>query len=210
MFLGGSVGYLSQFVVVPYLVAGFENELVGAFWTGDAATSVIAALVAIVQRPAADSPTFGARAYHAGVGIPVVLASAAAFLYVERAGAGRLAGAPADGEARGRLLDDEDGVELVGAGDVSDAPPPASRCSSLAPDGAPAYWKDALTWQLAAVVFWSQFADWGPPRRAVKSVGRGGGAGGRVAAAPRVPSGETVRGAGVRDTAAARPATRRH
>ena len=52
-FLGGACGYCSQFVCVPYLVSVFENELVGAFLTGDAASSsVIAALIALIQEPA--------------------------------------------------------------------------------------------------------------------------------------------------------------
>ena len=34
-FAAGTVGYLAQFVIVPFLMR-YENHLVGAFWTGDA------------------------------------------------------------------------------------------------------------------------------------------------------------------------------
>lgn len=168
MFLGGSCGYVSQFLCVPYLVGGFENDLVGAFWTGDALTSVFAALVALAQRPA--EPRFGPRVYVAATGFPVILASLAAFYVVETTGAGRLKGA-----GRGAAGDVElatknpllgaarDGDEA--AGDRSPPEPPQKRRKSdvllAPPPRIPAYLREALTWRLALVVFWSQFADWG-------------------------------------------------
>lgn len=133
-FLGGACGYCSQFVCVPYLVSTFENELVGAFLTGDAAASVLAALIALVQEPASRPPRFGLAAYVALAGLPIILASVAACVHIERTGAGRL---PED--ASRRLIESE----------------------ADAPSGVKPFWLEPLTWKLGLVVFWSQFADWG-------------------------------------------------
>ena len=132
-FLGGACGYCSQFVCVPYLVSVFENELVGAFLTGDAASSVIAALIALIQEPASKPPRFGLAAYVSVAGLPIVLCSIMAFVHIERTQAGRL-----PEESSRRLIEGED------------------QQSTIKP-----YYLEPLTWKLGLVVFWSQFADWG-------------------------------------------------
>ena len=186
-FLGGACGYLSQFVCVPYLVGGFENSLVGAFWTGDAFTSVLAAMVALYQRPGADAPRFGLLPYLAATGPPVIAASLVAFAYIERSGAGRLKGAAAASARSTELV--QLAPLLEGGASQSDhkrtprapdaeSPPSSVSQSATADSGADggatrasprraALWWEApylrrpLTWQLGLVVFWSQFADWG-------------------------------------------------
>ena len=77
---------------MPYLVSVFENELVGAFLTGDAASSVIAALIALIQEPASKPPRFGLAAYVSMAGLPIVLCSIMAFIHIERTQAGRYRG----------------------------------------------------------------------------------------------------------------------
>ena len=167
-FLGGSCGYLSQFVCVPYLVGGFENALVGAFWTGDAFTSVLAAMVALYQRPGAASPRFGLSVYLLATGPPVIAASLVAFMSIERTGAGRLAppatphGAATELVTLAPLLP-EGGAEQRRPLAPIDEDKPADDPEPPPPPGwwrAP-YLRDPLTWKLGAVVFWSQFADWG-------------------------------------------------
>ena len=132
-FLGGACGYCSQFVCVPYLVSVFENELVGAFLTGDAASSVIAALIALIQEPASKPPRFGLAAYVSMAGLPIVLCSIMAFIHIERTQAGRL-----PEESSRRLIEGDE-----------------------APSNIKPYYLEPLTWKLGLVVFWSQFADWG-------------------------------------------------
>ena len=132
-FLGGACGYCSQFVCVPYLVSVFENELVGAFLTGDAASSVIAALIALIQEPASKPPRFGLAAYVSVAGLPIVLCSIMAFIHIERTQAGR--------------LPEESSRRLIEGGE---------QPSNIKP-----YYFEPLTWKLGLVVFWSQFADWG-------------------------------------------------
>lgn len=85
MALGGSVGYLAQFVMIPYLMH-FRNDLVGAFWFGDAATAAFCAALALVWQ----NPRFSLRSYMLASALPVMLCSWAAFAVIHVARAGRL------------------------------------------------------------------------------------------------------------------------
>jgi len=187
-FLGGTVGYLAQFTAVPFLMR-FENELVGAFWTGDSATSVLAALVAARQRPDRRRPRFGLFAYFAFCGLPVVVMSVVALAVIERTQIGRLPHAVVHVSSEDPLDDDEERELVVRRAEteplraaavlVKEEDPAAtttkyigvaaSSRAATAEDfsgaaAAPPLERSRrrrLTWQLATVCFWSQFADWG-------------------------------------------------
>ena len=137
-FLGGTVGYSAQFTAVPFLMH-YENQLVGAFWTGDSATSVLAALVALFQRPA--RPRFGLFLYMTLVGLPVLTVSVVALAVILQSNIGRLNDDDDDDDED--LKDTDSLLVLSRRKDPQDVP------------------SDTFTWALAGVCFWSQFADWG-------------------------------------------------
>lgn len=141
MVLGGTCGYGAQFVCVPYLLR-CENRMVAAFWLGDSMTAVFCAAAAIAWRRAG----WGLTSYMIFTGPPVIIASAVAFMYIHKHGLARL---PPETQRHAFELvaRDEEGESDADLG------APAMKLSAYA-------WMP-LTMKMAAVVFWSQFADWG-------------------------------------------------
>lgn len=87
-YTAGSIGYLSNVISIPYLMQ-FENHLVGAYYTGDAASSLFATILTVIQQPGAKHPNFLIPTYSL-ICLPLIPMSFCAFIFIDQTQLARL------------------------------------------------------------------------------------------------------------------------
>eukprot|EP00929_Paragymnodinium_shiwhaense_P006431 TRINITY_DN10982_c0_g1_i1.p1 TRINITY_DN10982_c0_g1~~TRINITY_DN10982_c0_g1_i1.p1 ORF type:complete len:545 (-),score=90.10 TRINITY_DN10982_c0_g1_i1:32-1585(-) len=168
-FAAGSCGFLAGVVHQGYLITQCQNVYLASFWAGDAACGVLAAVLAMHQRPAL--PADGGRRFGPHVFflvlVPLVPLSLVAFWGIDYWRLGALGEATTEAATPGAQASPSRGCDGGTPSTAAEMTSLKSADSPLGfrggggclPSGVTA--KPTATSWLVLVSFWCQFANWG-------------------------------------------------